>query len=267
MTDLAAVQVASTAGHARTPLLTLDNVTAGYDRHPAVHHLSVAIFEGDMLAVVGANGSGKTTLLRLLAGDLKPMEGRLVLPPAARCRIAYLPQINRTDRSFPITVQDMVASGLWHETGALRGLDRCQRDRVMAALESVGLGFCARRLIGSLSGGEFQRVRFAQLMLQEARLVLLDEPFAGVDANTIGVLLPQLEKWSAQGVTIVTVLHELDIVRQWFTRTLLLARHLVACGETAQVLTDANWQRASGLSAALWESSTWCRPGGGAPGA
>src|SRR5690606_8305142 len=120
-------------------------------------------------------------------------------------------------------------------------------------------GFCAGRLIGSLSGGEFQRVRFAQLMLQDAKLVLLDEPFAGVDATTIGVLLPQLEKWNAEGVTIVTVLHELDIVRQWFPRTLLLARHLIACGETARVLTDANWQLASGLSASSWESSTWCR--------
>jgi len=252
---------------ARVALLTLDNVTAGYDRHPAVHHLSLEIFEGDMLAVAGANGSGKTTLLRLLAGDLKPMEGRLQLPPAPRCRIAYLPQINRTDRDFPITVQDLVASGLWHETGAWRGLGRRHRERVMAALEAVGLAFCARRLIGSLSGGEFQRVRFAQLMLQEARLVLLDEPFAGVDANTIGVLLPQLEKWNAQGVTIVSVLHELDIVREWFPRTLLLARHLVACGDTGRVLTDANWQRAAGLSAAAGEASTWCRPEDAAVGA
>ena len=264
MTNLAALQVAPAAPAPRVPLLTLDNVTAGYDRHPAVHHVSVEVFEGDMLAVVGANGSGKTTLLRLLARDLKPMEGRIALPSAGRCRIAYLPQLNRTDRSFPITVQDLVASGLWHETGALRGLDANQRRRVMDALDAVGLVSCASRLIGSLSGGEFQRVRFAQLMLQDARLVLLDEPFAGVDASTIGVLLPQLENWNAAGATIVTVLHELDIVRQWFPRTLLLARHMIACGETAQVLTDANWQRAAGLSASVWEASTWCRPETGA---
>jgi zinc/manganese transport system ATP-binding protein len=131
---------------------------------------------------------------------------------------------------------------------------------VTQALETVGLASCARRPIGSLSGGEFQRVRFAQLMLQDARLVLLDEPFAGVDATTIGLLLPLLGQWNAQGVTLVIVLHELDIVRQWFPRTLLLARHTVAVGPTAEVLTDENWQRASGLSAAVWESSTWCRP-------
>lgn len=270
MTNLAALpadaasSTSFAASASRAPLLALDNVTAGYDRHPAVHHLTLEVFDGDMLAIVGANGSGKTTLLRLLAGDLTPMEGRLTLPAPARCRIAYLPQLNRTDRSFPITVEDLVASGLWHETGALRGLDRRQHRRVIDALDAVGLAFCARRLIGSLSGGEFQRVRFAQLMLQDARLVLLDEPFAGVDATTIGVLLPLLEKWNAAGVTIITVLHELDIVRQWFPRTLLLARHMVACGETARVLTDANWQRAAGLSSSLWESSTWCRPQAGA---
>lgn len=247
-------------GPRSAPLVTLENVTAGYDRHPAVHHLDLEIFAGDMLAVVGPNGSGKTTLLRLIAGDLKRMEGRLSLPSAANCRIAYLPQLNRTDREFPITVADLVASGLWHETGAIRGLDAGQRRRVLDALEGVGLAACARRLIGSLSGGEFQRVRFAQLMLQDAALVLLDEPFAGVDATTIGMLLPLLERWNAQGVTIVAVLHELDVVRHWFPRTLLLARHLVAVGPTAQVLTDANWQQAAGLSAAVWESATWCKP-------
>ena len=135
---------------------------------------------------------------------------------------------------------------------------------MLDALDAVGLAACAGRLIGSLSGGEFQRVRFAQLMLQDARLVLLDEPFAGVDATTIGLLLPILERWNQAGVTIVTVLHELDIVRQWFPKTLLLARHMVAFGPTDAVLTDANWQRAAGLSRAVWESSLWCRPGAGA---
>ncbi len=243
------------------PLLSLVDVTAGYDRHPAVHHLTLEVRAGDMLAVVGPNGSGKTTLLRLLAGDLKTMEGQLRLPPSMRCRTAYLPQLNLTDRSFPITAHDLVASGLWHETGALRGLDPHQRGRVMDALDAVGLAACARRLIGTLSGGEFQRVRFAQLMLQDAGLVLLDEPFAGVDATTIGTLLPLLSRWNGQGVTIVTVLHELDIVRQWFPKTLLLARHMIAYGATGDVLTDANWQQAAGLSAALWEDATWCSPG------
>jgi zinc/manganese transport system ATP-binding protein len=243
-----------------SPLLRLTNATAGYDRHPAVHHLSLEVQGGDMLAVVGSNGSGKTTLLRMLAGDIEVMEGEVRLPHPGRCRTAYLSQLNRTDRSFPITVQDLVASGLWHETGAMRGLGAEQRRRVTEALEAVGLAALGRRLIGSLSGGEFQRVRFAQLMLQDAGLVLLDEPFAGVDATTLGVLLPLLARWNAQGVTVVTVLHELDIVRQWFPTTLLLARHLVAFGPTADVLTDANWQRAAGLSATAWEASTWCRP-------
>jgi zinc/manganese transport system ATP-binding protein len=241
-------------------LFELRNVTAGYDRHPAVHHLDMAVRAGEMLAIAGPNGSGKTTLLRLLAGDLRAMEGEVRLAPPAQCRVAYLPQRDRTDRGFPITVRDLVASGLWHETGAGRGLDAAQRRRVMEAIAAVGLAPLARRLVGSLSGGEFQRVRFAQLLLQDAGLLLLDEPFAGVDATTIGTLLPLLARWNGAGVTIVAVLHELDIVRQWFPRTLLMARHMVALGETAEVLTDANWQRAAGLSSSLWEASTWCRP-------
>ncbi|MGE0801362.1 MAG: metal ABC transporter ATP-binding protein [Lautropia sp.] len=255
---LAGAAPAAQRGH--RPLITLDNVTAGYDRHPAVHHLTLEIADGEMLAVVGPNGAGKTALLKLLARTLQPMEGRLVLPAPATCRTAWLAQLDRTDRGFPITVQDLVASGLWHQAGAFGGLNRAQRQRVADALDAVGLGSCARRVIGSLSGGEFQRVRFAQLILQDARLILLDEPFAGVDATTIGVLLPLLARWNAAGVTIVAVLHELDIVRQWFARTLLLARKRVADGPTDQVLTDANWQRASGLSSAIWQSSAWCKP-------
>lgn len=240
--------------------IRLVNVTAGYDRHPAVHHLNLRITPGEMLAVVGPNGAGKSTLLKLLGGELTPMEGQLSLPPADRFRVAHLAQRSPADRSFPITVQDFVASGLWHETGAWGGLRSAQRTRIGDALSAVGLASCARRVIGSLSGGEFQRVRFAQLMLQDADLVLLDEPFAGIDATTIGVLLPLLAAWQQDGKTLVVVLHELDLVRQWFARTLLLSRHCVADGPTDEVMTDANWQRAAGLSAAVWQSSAWCRP-------
>ncbi len=245
---------------AATALLRLTNVTAGYDRHPAVHHLSLAIESGDMLAVVGPNGAGKTTFLKLLAGELAPIEGEVSWARAEPVRVAHLAQLNRTDRSFPITVEDYVASGLWHETGAWGGLGRSQRERIRHALGSLGLLSCARRTIGTLSGGEFQRMRFAQLMLQDADLMLLDEPFAGIDATTISVLLPLMARWHGAGRTLVVVLHELDLARQWFAKALLLSRHCVAFGPTGAVLTDANWQQAAGLTAAVWQSSNWCRP-------
>ena len=240
-------------------LVSLQNVTVGYDRHPAIHHLQLEIAAGDMLAVVGPNGAGKSTFLKLLIGEQLSLEGQVTLPDPDRVRVACLPQINQTDRQFPITVQDMVASGLWHQCGAFGRLGRQGAARVAEALEMVGLRGYAGRVISALSGGEFQRVRFAQLILQDAQLVVLDEPFVGIDVTTQQVLLDLLARWHAQGVTIVAALHEQDIVRQWFPHTLLLAREMIAVGPTAEVLTPENWQRAVDRSVAARQPSTrWC---------
>ena len=120
-------------------LVSLQNVTVGYDRHPAIHHLQLQISAGDMLAVVGPNGAGKSTFLKLLIGEQLSLEGQVTLPDPDRMRVACLPQINQTDRQFPITVQDMVASGLWHQCGAFGRLGRQGAARVAEALEMVGL--------------------------------------------------------------------------------------------------------------------------------
>lgn len=240
-------------------LVDLDDVTVGYDHHPAIHHLRLQIAAGDMLAVVGPNGAGKSTFLKLLTGERLSVDGQVRLPERRHCRIAYLPQITQTDRQFPITVQDMVASGLWHRSGAFGRLGRQERRQIDEALELVGLRSYAGRVISALSGGEFQRVRFAQLMLQQARMVVLDEPFVGVDVTTTEVLLGLLAHWHEQGTTIVAALHEQDIVQQWFPRTLLIAREMIGCGATAEILTPQNWQRALARSAAARAPSRrWC---------
>ncbi|MDO4903973.1 MAG: ABC transporter ATP-binding protein [Lautropia sp.] len=240
-------------------LIRLDNVTVGYDRHPAVHHLDLQIAAGDMLAVVGPNGAGKSTFLKLLIGENSALEGKARLPEERRCRIAYLPQLDQTDRQFPITVQDMVASGLWHRCGVFGAVGRAERRLIDQALTTVGLEGYARRVLSALSGGEFQRVRFAQLMLQDARVVILDEPFVGIDVTTIEALLRLLAGWNAQGITIIAALHEQEIVRQWFPQTLLLAREMIGMGPTAQVLTADNWQRAVERAvAARRPTDRWC---------
>lgn len=240
-------------------LVSLDNVTVGYDHHPAIHHLQLQIRAGDMLAVVGPNGAGKSTFLKLLTGERLSVEGRVSLPDRHHCRIAYLPQINQADRQFPITVQDMVASGLWHRCGPFGRVGRDACRQIGEALDLVGLRGHAGRVISALSGGEFQRMRFAQLMLQQAQLVVLDEPFAGIDVTTTEVLLGLLAHWHEQGTTIVAALHEQDIVQQWFPRTLLIAREMIACGPTAETLTPQNWQRALARSAAARAPSRrWC---------
>jgi zinc/manganese transport system ATP-binding protein len=239
------------------PALRLHDLTVGYDRHPAVHHLQLDVAAGELLAVVGPNGAGKSTLLKSLAGVLPPMGGRIERPDG-RARIAYLPQQADIDRSFPVTVLDTVAMGLWHEVGAWGRLGRERLARCRAALAEVGLEGFERRTLDTLSGGQFQRVLFARLMLRDAPLILLDEPFAAVDEPTADHLLELIDGWHRQGRTVIVVLHDLALVRRVFPRTLLLAREAIAHGATAEVLVPANLLRASGLVEAFDEHAAPC---------
>lgn len=209
--------------------IALENFTVSYDRHPAVHHLTGGFAAGSMTAVVGPNGAGKSTLLKAIVGLLKPDEGRIVRGR----RIAYLPQVAEIDRSFPISVADFVAAGAWAHCGGFRAL---QAD-VGAALGAVGMQGFSTRGIGTLSGGQFQRMLFARLILQDAPVILLDEPFAAIDARTVADLMRLIGAWHAAGKTIVAVLHELELVRAAFPETLLLMREAVAWGATREVLT------------------------------
>ncbi len=236
--------------------LRLHNLTLGYERHPAVHHLSLFCPAGSKLAIVGPNGAGKSTLLRALAGQLRPLTGRI--DGLAGQRVAYLPQTPQIDRSFPVTVLDMVQYGLWHQSGALGRWSAAQRQRCLEALASVGLQGFERRTIDTLSGGQFQRALFARLILQDADLLLLDEPFAAVDEGTTLDLLQLLERWSAAGKTVLVVLHDLSLVRRHFAHTLLLAREPIAFGATAAVLTPANLRRAMNMREAFDEGAPWC---------
>lgn len=256
--------------------IVLDDLTLGYERHPAVHHLSATLAPGSMVAVVGPNGAGKSTLLKALAGLLRPLQGRIhglpVSPDAGgpsrsrgkpeAPRLAYLPQQSEVDRSFPISVFDLVAFGLWHETGALGRLSPAQRQRVHGALAAVGLTGFERRTLATLSGGQFQRALFARLALQDAAIVLLDEPFVGVDSRTVSDLMRLLLDWHAQGRTLLVVLHDLELVRAHFPLTWLLARELVAAGPTAAVLTEANLQRARSLNEAFDDQAPTCGQSG-----
>lgn len=240
------------------PMIRLDNLTLGYDRHPAVHHLSGEIPAGALVAVVGPNGAGKSTLLKGLAGELRPIGGRIVLSELPPGGVAYMPQRGEIDHSFPISVFEVVAMGLWHEIGAFGGLSRSQRERVRAALAAVGMSGFESRPIGSLSGGQLQRARFARLMLQDAPLILLDEPFAAIDSRTVDDLVALILGWHAEGRTILTVVHDLEQVRRHFPTALLLSREPVAFGPTAQVLTPELLARARRLSEAFDEDAPEC---------
>jgi zinc/manganese transport system ATP-binding protein len=236
------------------PPLAVENLTVAYDREPAVHHLTGAFAPGSLTAIVGPNGAGKSSLLKALVGLLPASQGRVVRPPR-RDAVAYLPQQLEIDRSFPITVADTVALGLWRETGAFGRVGASGRARVAAALDGVGLAGRAGQPIGALSAGQFQRALFARLLLQDAPVILLDEPFAAIDEATTRDLLGLLRRWHGEGRTVVAVLHELDQVRDLFPETLLLAREPVAWGPTEAVLTEPLLQRARRLAGGWREAA------------
>ena len=242
------------------PLLRLNNVTLGYDRHPAVHHLSADFADGSLTAIIGPNGAGKSTLLKAIAGALPPLSGTLT--HHAHLRLAYLPQTAALDRSFPISLFDLVAAGLWHRTGAFGGISRKDRDMIYDAFARVGLQGFERRTLDALSGGQLQRALFARLILQNADLILLDEPLAAMDSKTSADLLSMIHDWHDQGRTILAVLHDMQIVRNHFPQSLLLARECVAYGSTEHVLTDAHLGRARQMIEAFDEDAHICAQAG-----
>jgi zinc/manganese transport system ATP-binding protein len=241
-----------------TAALRFKNLTLGYDRHPAVHHLDGAVDSGALMAVVGPNGAGKSTLFKGIVGMIKPLAGRIEREGLAARDIAYLPQAAEIDKSFPINVFDMVAMGLWHHTGLFGGIDKKARHRIEDAIAAVGLTGFEDRAIGTLSGGQMQRMLFARLLLQDARVIVLDEPFNAVDAKTSVDLFDLVRRWHGEKRTVLTALHDIDFVRANFPETLLLAREPVAWGNTTTVLTPENLLTARRMCEAFDEHAAEC---------
>ena len=242
--------------------LQFDDLTLGYDNHPAVHHLNGALAHGSLTAVVGPNGSGKSTLLKGIVGVIKPMAGSI--EHHAGCRMAYLPQHSEIDRHFPAQVRDIVALGLWPKRGMLGRLNSQDRQEIGNALAAVGLDGFEERPLDTLSGGQLQRSLFARVLLQDADLILLDEPFNAIDARTLGDLIELIKRWHGEQRTVLVVLHDLELVRNHFPETLLLARQPVAWGKTGEVLMPGNLLRARRFHEAWDDHAPWCEPGAAA---
>lgn len=229
-------------------VIELDQVSLGWRDRVAVRDVSGAFERGSLTAIVGPNGAGKSTLVKGIMGSLTPLKGRIRIL-GGRHELACLPQAAQLDRQFPISVYDMVALGAWRRVGAWRGFHEAEHARVQEALETVGLADFATRMVATLSGGQMQRALFARLMLHDAQVLLLDEPFNALDSDTTADLLALIRSWHAQGRTILAVLHDLDMVRAVFPQTLLLAGQTVAWGATASVLTQDNLHQARHLCA------------------
>ncbi|MCY1664393.1 metal ABC transporter ATP-binding protein [Rhizobium sp. SL86] len=243
----------ATRGAKSGPALSLHDLTVAYDRHPAVHHLSGTLAAGSLTAIAGPNGAGKSTLLKAIVGELRPAEGRIEHAFSPR-EIGYLPQAAEINRRFPINVLDTVLLGDWHQSGAFGRMSAAARTQAREALLAVGLEGFEKRPIGSLSAGQFQRVLFARLLLQNARLILLDEPFTAIDARTTHDLLEIVARWHGEGRTVVAVLHDFDQVRTHFPQTLLIARELIGWGPTEEVMAPANLLKARAM-AERWDDT------------
>jgi zinc/manganese transport system ATP-binding protein len=240
------------------PEVRFENLTLGYERHPAVHHLNGTVENGALVAVVGPNGAGKSTLFRGILGTLKPLAGSIERRGIDHRGISYLPQIPEIERSFPIGVYDMVAMGLWKRRGVFGAIAGKDHHAIAAAIAAVGLTGFERRAIGTLSGGQMQRMLFARLLAQDANLILLDEPFAAIDTRTSTELLALVQRWHAERRTVIAALHDVELVRAVFPQTLLLAREPVAWGPTREVLTAENLNKARRMCEAFDESAEAC---------
>lgn len=216
-------------------MIELDNLVAGYDGLAITPALSGTLEAGSMTAIVGLNGCGKSTLLKTLAGFLPPVSGALRWP-GGRPTVGWLAQRHMLESQFPLTVRDVVSQGAWPRVSLLRGL-RGERRRIDETLERVGLSAMAASPIGSLSGGQFQRMLFARVMVQQAPLVMLDEPFTGIDEATSRALMALIIGMHQQGQTVLAVLHDNQRVMKYFPQTLFLGPQNTLCwGETRDVL-------------------------------
>lgn len=233
--------------------LRIDDLTVSYHRVPAVHHLTLELRCGRTIALLGPNGAGKTSFFKALVGLVKPEAGTIELgghgtKHAAR-DIAYLPQREAVDWDFPVTVRGLAEMGRYTRLGWWRTFGEADRIAVDRAIALMELGDLADRQISALSGGQQQRTFLARALAQEAHVMLLDEPFNGLDKPAQDLLAATLRRLAANGNLVIVSHHDLKTVPDLFDEVIFLNGELIAFGETAQVFTPENIDRTFGTLA------------------
>jgi ABC-type Mn2+/Zn2+ transport system ATPase subunit len=240
MTAVASGEVVGAQGQLTAPAVVVDGVSASYGRRVALDDVSLTVRRGSLLAVIGPNGAGKSTLLKLIAGLIRPMSGSLSVlggPPGSAAKsVAYLPQAEAVDWEFPVTVGEVVMMGRYARLGFGREPGSTDRERVSAALATVGMADAADRQIGALSGGQRRRVFLARAIAADPELYLLDEPVTGVDPRTQEELMDVLEAEARAGKTVIATTHDLICAAQRFQEAAFLNGRLVAQGPAELVL-------------------------------
>ena len=241
--------------------LEVRRLTVSYSAKLVLWDVDATFPTGALSAIVGPNGAGKSTLLRAALGLVPADAGQaLVLGRPARAAldsVAYVPQREAVDWDFPITVREVVEMGRYRSVGWVRRLRREDRTAVDAALERVGMSGYARRQIGELSGGQRQRVFLARALAQGSEVLMMDEPFAGVDARTESALLGLLGELRDAGSSVIVVHHDLGTVRRAFDWALVLNVQAVACGPVDEVIEPAVLARAYGSQDEDLEALAW----------
>lgn len=229
-------------------VICFKDIQVNYRNHIALEHVNGCFQEGTLTAIIGPNGGGKSTLLKAILGMVPTSKGTVILDKKLQGNIAYLPQQNDLDRSFPLVVQDVVASGYCQHAGFFKKFDASLREKVEEALDEVGMLDCMNRSLDELSGGQFQRVLFARLALQDADCIFMDEPFTAIDSYTINDLMKVIQKWHAKGKTLLVVNHDMDLVQDHFPTSLLVARRILDWGNTKDIVTLDNLRLAKNIS-------------------
>jgi ABC-type Mn2+/Zn2+ transport system ATPase subunit len=228
--------------------LELRDVTVRYGARPALESVSLAVPQGAQVAIVGPNGAGKSTLFKALVGLLPIASGEMLLHGQPRSQykepIAYVPQREEVDWRFPVTVFDVVAMGRYGGGRWLRRLSVADRRSIEQSLEQLGIADLAHRPIGQLSGGQQQRVFLARALAQEPHVLLLDEPFTGVDVSTREATLDLLAGLRSRSVTVLVSTHDLDLAAGRFDQVVLLNHRLIRAGKPHEVFTEENLQQA-----------------------
>ena len=240
-------------------LLSASGLTLGYRGTVVVRDISFQVAKGDVLAVVGHNGSGKSTLVKTLLGTLPALAGTVDWPSGRPHTIAYLGQRTEFDTRFPARLRDLAEMGAWRDLGLTGRVNAAGRARIARALERTGTADIADMPIHTLSAGQLQRALFARTIVQDAPVILLDEPFTAVDQSTEADLLTLIDDWSAEGRAVILVLHDLSAVLQHCNSALLLGRGKARFGVPGDTLTPPNLIDQGYLSAsqAAWQETMY----------
>jgi ABC-type Mn2+/Zn2+ transport system ATPase subunit len=234
------------------PLLKIDHLSVSYGRYVALNNISLTLPLGPITGIVGPNGAGKSTLLQVLCQLKSPSHGSVTLDgrPLAEFKsvMAYVPQKKEMNLDFPILVEEVVAQGALAKKKWYQRLKKQDYDRARALLEQLDLTSIAKKGIGELSGGQQQRVFLARALMQEARILFLDEPFVGLDVVSEDKLINELKKLADQGLSIFIVHHDLQSWKKYFQHLIILKNTLIASGPFNEVFTPHHLQQAYGIN-------------------